>query len=139
MHSLLISALLVAGTVSAFAQSQPPLPENSGSFEYKSVAEAMDAVKAKPGATVSITKPDGWVIVSESDGRTVWSFTPAGHYAYPAVVRRAVVVRSNGDVHVEMSALCEAQKEPCDRLMREFQELNERMRESVQQRLKQRQ
>jgi hypothetical protein len=140
MHVSRITALFVAATASAFAQApQPPLPETPGSLDYGSVAETLEVAKARPGAVVTVTKPDGWVIVNEEGGRVVWSFTPPGHYAHPAVVRRALVVSSNGDVQLEMRARCEAQKESCDRLIREFQELNQRMREQVQQRLKQRQ
>jgi hypothetical protein len=33
---------------------------------------------------------------------------------------------------MQMTALCQAAKEPRDRLMREFQQLNERLRQRVQ-------
>jgi hypothetical protein len=137
MRTSLIALVALVGSASAVAQVATPLPETPGALEYKSVAEALEAAKARPGASVSVTKPDGWVIVNEGGGQVVWSFTPEGHYAHPAVVRRMLVVR-DGQVTMEMRALCEAQKEPCDRLIREFEELNQRMREAVQQRLKER-
>jgi hypothetical protein len=102
---------------------------------YKTVGEALKALKAKPSAKVSLTKPDAWTIVTETDTMAQWSFTPPNHYAYPAVVKRVIKQNANGDVYVEMSALCEAKKEPCDKLIEEFKELNERMRESIQKRL----
>ncbi len=132
------TVLIALFTHLAYAQSKDLLPESPGALEYKRVSEALDAVRAKPGVIVNVTKPDGWVIIN--DGKDVmWSFTPVGHYAHPAVVRRALVLRSSGGLFMDMRALCEAQKEPCDRLIREFQQLNDRMRESVQQELKQRQ
>ena len=139
MRLFVFSALLVGFAASALGQAQSSLSEAPGPLEYGSVAEAMKAAKAMPGAVLSVTKPDGWVIVNEDGGKVVWSFTPEGNYAHPAVVRRALTVSQSGDVRVETRARCEARKEPCDRLIREFQEMNERIRQNIQQRFKQRQ
>ena len=118
-----------------------PIQESPGAFKslgYTSVAEALASLKAKPGVSVNVTKPDGWVIVNEpAPAFAVWSFTPEGHYAHPAVVRRAIKQDANGAVSVEMTALCQAEKEPCDKLIREFQQLNERMRQQVGSRMNQ--
>ena len=133
-RSFLIS-LLIAGMVPALAQSAAPLEESSGSaakLGYPTVAAALEGLKSKPGVSVNITKPDAWTIVMEPSTKAIWSFTPEGHYAYPSVVRREVKQREAGDVYLEMVALCQAEKEPCDRLIREFQQLNERMRASIQ-------
>jgi len=117
----------------SLAQAQAPLPETPGSLEYRSVSEALEALKAKPGVSITETKPDGWIIASEGQS-VVWSFTPSGHYAHPAVVRREVIVRE-GNLSVETRALCQAEKPACDKLIREFQEVNERMRLNIQQRI----
>jgi len=129
VHRLLaIAALAVA---SAQAQSDVPgTPAHRSSIGYGSVQEAMDALRAKPGVQIQTTKPEGWTIVNEP-GNIQWSFTPTGHYAYPAVVRRAVKVNPAGDVYIEMTGLCQAEKGPCDRLMDEFKDLNEKIRASV--------
>jgi hypothetical protein len=108
-HLSILTALLTLAAPCA-AQSEQPLPEQPGAatnLGYKTVAEALAAPEY-----------------------AIWSFTPEGHYAHPAVVRRTVK-QANGMVYVEMSALCQAAKEPCDRLMREFQQLNQRMRDEV--------
>lgn len=102
---------------------------------YGSVAETLKAITSKPGVKVSRTTPDGWLIVDDASEYAVWSFTPDSHYAYPAVVKRVIKTKDNGDVFVEMTALCEAKKEPCDKLIQEFEALNERMRQSVRARL----
>ncbi|AKJ27055.1 hypothetical protein [Caldimonas brevitalea] len=102
---------------------------------YTTVEEALQALKAKPGVSLSTTKPDNWVIATESGASIQWSFTPPGHYAHPAVVRREVKQKDN-DVYVETQALCHAEKVSCDRLIVEFKQLNERMRKTVQSRLK---
>ncbi|MGJ7606486.1 hypothetical protein ACSFA7_19245 [Variovorax sp. LT1R20] len=123
-------------------RSQPselpgPGPERKTSvIGYGSVEEAMRALKEKPGSSVTVTKPDSWIIINEPGPlSTQWSFTPAGHYAHPAVVRRAIKIVDNGDVSIETTALCEAQKVSCDKLIGEFRQLNERARQSVQKRL----
>lgn len=124
--------LLVAFAGLAHAQF---VPEAHRALGYQSVAEALEALKTKPGVQINVTKPDGWIIANE--GRdVVWSFAPPNHYAHPAVVRRELVVQPDGEVTVETRALCQAPKEPCDRLIGEFQALNEAMREGVRQQLR---
>jgi hypothetical protein len=53
-----------------------------------------------------------------------------GHYAQPSVVKRIIKHDGRG-VYIEMSALCEGTKPNCDKLLSEFEQLNERIRESV--------
>jgi hypothetical protein len=98
------------------------------------VQEALDALKAKPGVRIETTKPDAWTIVSEP-GDVQWSFTPASHYAYPAVVRRAIKQDAQGNLSIEMTSLCQAAKPSCDQLIKEFVALNERIRQEVKARL----
>jgi hypothetical protein len=133
-----ISAAFVAMFVCLGAVgAQPASADATGAsaIGYTSVAEALDALKAKPGVTVNITKPDSWVIVTEPGNGGQWSFAPSGHYAHPAVVRRILKVHSEGGVYIEMSALCQAEKDSCDRLLKEFEQLNEQIRQSVRNRL----
>lgn len=120
-------SLLLAAVVPALAQTQNPAGAGIG---YASVASAMQQLRAKAGARVQETS-DGWTIISEP-GDIQWSFTPAGHSAHPAVVRRTIRVDPDGMLRIEMRALCEAEREPCDRLVREFQAVNDRIRQSVQ-------
>lgn len=92
---------------------------------YPSVEEALQALRAKPGVTI-VTRPDGWIIATEPKVYAQWSFTPEGHYAHPAVMRRLVQQRPGDEVYVETSALCESSKVSCDRLMAEFRALDGR-------------
>lgn len=130
---LLAAALALAKP--CWAQTDAPLKESPGAFAksgYRTVAEALAGLKARPGAIVQVTQPDGWTVITLPEPEyELWSFTPPGHYAYPAAVRRAIK-QADGRVYVEMSALCEADKAPCDRLVREFQQLNQKMREDIQ-------
>lgn len=111
-------------------------PRSEG-IGYNSVSEALEALKSKPGASISYTKPDLWTIVTESGGMTQWSFAPRRHYANPAVVNREVRVAADGKVSVETTALCQAEKPACGKLFEEFQQLNENIRRAVQERITQ--
>ncbi|MGJ7566319.1 hypothetical protein ACSFBM_20900 [Variovorax sp. GB1R11] len=113
LQAMVITGLLVTGA--GDARPQPAQPSGIESqrekpaIEYASVAEAMRTLKAQPGASVTLTKPDGWIIIKEASPTFIqWSFTPVGHYAYPAVVRRGIRVADNGDASIETTALCEA-------------------------------
>ena len=134
---LLVVLALAASGSAAFAQSVPaPVEESASGAEkrgYKTVATALEGLKSTPGVSVTVTQPDGWTIAVEPTTKAIWSFTPANHYAYPAVVRREIKERDGG-VYVEMVALCQAEKVPCDKLIREFQLLNQRMSESIRNR-----
>ena len=109
----------------------PPIPETPGALPYKRVTEALADLKARPGAEVNIAQPSGWTIISFKNPMEVWSFAPEGHYSYPSAVRRAVRESPEKHVYIDMAVLCEADKVPCDKLVREFQELSNRMAESM--------
>jgi hypothetical protein len=112
--------------------SDAPLKEDPrASVGYTTVAEALESLEKKPGVSVTVTKPDGWTIISEPSTFSVWSFTPKGHYAHPAVVRRTAKQNPAGGVDMEMTVHCEADKSSCDRLVREFKILNDRAAESI--------
>jgi hypothetical protein len=116
-HHLLL--LLAALTLPLAALAQP-----ARGVGYPTVAAALDALKARKN--VAITDQRGWTIVEDEPARAIWSFTPPGHPAHPAVVKRTVVER-DGTVGMQMTALCQADKEACDKLMEEFKALNAQM------------
>jgi hypothetical protein len=120
-------ALITLGTVSA--QELPPsgpLPElEKTDIEYHSVAEALTSLKARPDVTISTER--GWTIITDKKNLTIWSFAPDSYPAHPAVVKRAFRDRPGGGSDIDMSVLCEASKEACDQLVREFDAMNQRL------------
>ena len=100
----------------ASAQAQGPAPRK------KSVAETRLELIATPG-TVTKQQQDGWFVVEDRANRAVWSFVPNNHDAYPAVVKRSVVTRADGN-YIDMDVICEAPKAACDRLVEDFKALN---------------
>ena len=117
------------------SQSPPsgPLPESSHStIGYANVREALEGLRKKPGT--QFREQEGWTIVEdrniEKKTSTLWSFTPEGHPAHPAVAKRTVYER-DGKVWIDLNVHCEAKKEACDQLVREFQALNDRIKEQL--------
>jgi hypothetical protein len=102
--------------------SKAPIPESKeGGIGYPSVAAALTALRAQPGVT--FRSENGWTIGEDTKNTTIWSFAPAGHPAYPSAVKRQIVPAGAG-AELQMIISCEAAKEPCDALVRQFEQLN---------------
>lgn len=130
-RELLAVVLFLAVHVAYSQEGESQKPETS-SIGYPTVDAALQALQSKDGVVVS--RRDGWTIIDDSTGsdRSLWSFTPPEHPAHPAAVKRTVH-ESNGSVWIDMTALCQAEKEPCDTLIEEFKTLNEKIRDSMSQ------
>jgi hypothetical protein len=130
MTRYLATALLIF--VAGFSRAgEAPLQESPGSsIGYRSVSEALAALRANPN--ISETDQGGWTILADRTSNTLWSFTPSSHPAHPAAVRRQAVER-DGTVYIQMNVLCQATKEPCDQLVRDFEQLNEQMSQAIKQ------
>jgi hypothetical protein len=68
--------------------------------------------------------------LSEGEDAGIWSFTPKGHLAFPTVVKRKPI-QVDGQIVLDMKVICGATRDVCDGLVREFEELNERMAEEI--------
>jgi hypothetical protein len=114
---------LLTGVVSAQA------PEPSA-ISYSSVADALASLRANPSA--QFETQEGWTVVSSQEGESpvLWSFTPEGHPAHPAVIKRTVVQR-DGSIFIDLAALCEGPQEACDQLVEEFKRLNEQIQRNM--------
>ena len=112
-----IAALIL--TSSAFAQT---VDENS--IHYKSVDEALIALESNPDAT--LTEYEGWKIfnLKEKGVYVLWSFTPAAHPAHPSAIKRSLF-KKNGELFIDMDAICYSTQFFCDSLIEEFKQINE--------------
>lgn len=110
--------------------TETPVSEPASSPGYSSVAEALTALKTRDNVSIEVSQ--GWTIVTEADGLTTWSFTPSNHPAHPAVAKRALYEDPDG-WHIKMDVLCEAEKAACDQFVKEFEALNEQMRQAIEQ------
>ena len=110
--------------------TEVPPTEDVESFEYATVAEALAALKARDDVTIAVSQ--GWTIVTEADGLTTWAFTPPDHPAHPAVVKRGLYKAQEG-WQIKMSILCEGEKAACDQFVKDFEGINEQLRQYMQQ------
>ncbi|MEO7336734.1 MAG: hypothetical protein ABIV63_09140 [Caldimonas sp.] len=138
MNRTLLFVTLALGALSTLSMAQPApaasaaaAPPKPKPIEFRSVAQARSALEAEDGKTTIVTHPDEWVVVTEPAAAAQWSFTPPGYYAYPAVVRRIILRGPNRAVSVDTSSLCEAPAEACERLLKEFESMNERIVQST--------
>ena len=117
MKIIPLAFLSISIAFSAFASE-------SSSIGYKTVELALNALKSKEGTNLSIQ--GGWTIIEdkEDSNLVLWSFTPDSHPAHPAAIKRKVGEK-NQKIYIQMSALCQAKKVDCDKLMQEFEQLNQ--------------
>jgi hypothetical protein len=98
-------------------------------IDYPSVAAVLDALRAD--AAAQFESQAGWTIVATSEGGNpvLWSFTPEGHPAHPAVVKRTALERK-GTGFVQLTTLCQAPEAECVRLLDEFRQVNQKIAQS---------
>lgn len=108
--------------------ASPQQESKEATIGYPSVAAALKDLQGRPG--VIFTTENRWTIATEASTYTIWSFAPPGYPAYPTAVKRQIVKENDGTV-MKMSVLCEASKQACDDVVREFQQLNEKARQRL--------
>jgi len=106
-----------------------PTEETVSTIGYPSVAKALSALQAREDVNISVE--EGWTIITEPGGLTIWSFSPPDQPAYPAVAKR-VFYQESGAWFIKMDVRCEAEKAACDQLQRDFEALNESMRAAME-------
>jgi hypothetical protein len=126
---LLSTCLLLCLTASVATSTQlppGPLPEvPTPDIGYRTVADALAALRMRTDVSISTVRE--WLIVTDEANKTVWSFAPESYIAHPAVVKRSVYPSPDGGSVIRMSVLCEAAKEACDQLVREFDAMDRRI------------
>lgn len=111
-----LAILVLLGSSSAHA-SEDEVRTSDPILEYATVASALNDLRLQKGLLTSME--NGWTIITDPRRRIIWSFSPPGYPAYPAVVKRRVV--KSGDLaRIEMSVLCEATNAACADLVRTF-------------------
>jgi len=135
IRHIVIGVFVAAWPLLAGAQNEISGDKN-GTIGYPSVSAAMSDLFKRPDL---VRRDFGeWLILEDHKTRSVWSFAKKGHAAYPTAVRRTIVTEG-GVVRVRTRILCQAEKDPCDRVNREFKKLNEQMQARLQQQARGRQ
>ncbi len=91
---------------------------------HATVAAVLEALRAEPSA--QFRQQLGWTVVAsrERDQAVEWFFTPEGHDAHPAVVKRTALEHV-GVGMIDLAALCHVEPEACDRLLADFRQQHE--------------
>lgn len=118
MRSFLI-VLGAAGAHTALAADDAPTD-----IGYATVAATLAALRGDAGA--QFREQRGWTVVAsrERDAAVEWFFTPEGHAAHPAVVKRTVAERDGVGV-IDLVALCHAEQSACDAVLDDFRQQQE--------------
>ena len=115
-----LAMLGVASVAAAGAQAA------DAADDYGSVAAILAALQANPDARFEMQ--DGWTIVTsvERGNPVLWSFTPEGHPAHPAVVKRTALEKK-GTGFVELTTFCEGPEAECKVLLEQFKQINQEL------------
>lgn len=100
---------------------------NASSIGYPSVAAALADLHSR--AEVKFSIQNGWTIAEDRSHFSFWSFPPEGDPAYPSAVKR-IMVQTGAGINLEMRVLCQSTQAACDKLVADFNALNDRMRNS---------
>lgn len=98
---------------------------NSGGL---GVSELLSQFRSDPNVDVRVN--NGWQIADVKSEKAIYSFTPETHSAHPSYVKRKVV-NKDGSIYIDTSVRCGAEKSVCDQLVRDFIELNNKVRSDL--------
>jgi len=86
------------------------------------------ALESNTAAT--LTEYEGWKVfnVKENGVYILWSFTPANHPAHPSAIKRSIF-KKNGELFIDMDAICVSTQIFCDALMEDFKVINENIKQ----------
>lgn len=102
----------VAYPLSSPAQSTRLVITEGHYIGYPSVAAARAALESQ--GLIATPGSNGGDSFVEPDHGTAWTFTGKHDPAYPSAVRY-VYTRSSGELHAELTILCEASAERCEK------------------------
>ena len=100
------------------------LADNEDVIDNSALSETFE--KLIKNSSSKISQQDGWSIVSliENGNHVFWFFAPKENAAHPAVAKKTVSVK-DGSSETVILTLCEAPKQKCEDLIRQFKTINE--------------
>jgi hypothetical protein len=130
-----ILRVLAIAAVAGVALAQSPQRFESEQITPEQVQTYFEEARALPSAQVFDHAAPNQVLVQVPKQDAVFIFTAKTHPAHPAVVKRELVVSSNGDVRFGRQSYFAGSKDAYDAWLSEFDELERRNREVIQRRL----
>ena len=112
----ILFALGAIGCQSVLADDSEPAP-----IGYANVAAVLESLRSDPNA--QFREQRGWMVAASRERGTPveWFFTPEGHAAHPAVIKRTAIER-DGVGLIDLAALCNSPQAACDQLLDEFRQ-----------------
>jgi hypothetical protein len=94
--------------------------KETNSIGYPSVKAAFDELK-KDIYAEPVKEPTGETTYYQVEGRdaVMWSFVPAGHPAYPLVIKRIQRYQDRTSIRM-VGSLCEGEKSACEKVINDF-------------------
>lgn len=110
-----------AALLAAVAAAHAAGADDGDAIGYGSIEAALAALRADP--TAQFETQQGWTVVASREGPNPvqWFFTPPGHPAHPAVVKRTALER-DGTGLIELGALCYGPEHECFMLIDGFRQ-----------------
>jgi len=121
--------LAVVVALASFGAASPADAQTICGRTFSTVPDLIEKVKGSENAQL-LSGASQYVAYSEPKEQIVWTFTAGTHPAQPAAVCRKILEK-DGSFYVHMEVHCGATKPACDRLVEEFKNLNEQMREAL--------
>lgn len=123
-NAIWVKALAVAGGLALVAG--PALAQDDLCGRPREAPEALLQRLIKTEKLGESFRDKSYITVNDAAAGTIWTFTVAGHPAHPSVVCREPV-EEGGKLRIDMGVQCEATAEECERLVRGFEALNQKM------------
>lgn len=117
--------VMLMGLCLSFLSAAQGLPEQPNDIGYPSPEAALSALSSKPG--VAVSRKEGWIILEDKREAVLWTIAKPGNPAYPTAIKRYVAHRK-----LVTKVLCNASKQACDNVVRQFQALNRQVIDSAQ-------
>ena len=140
LRSLTIGILLASAPAALRAQ---PVPEGIHNYTRapstlcgitgRDALDLRSKVMTDPKLAQEPSGSERFELYSTADAHTQWVFTTPGEAAYPAATCRRLHNDAGGDAIMERKMRCDGAREACDKLFIEFQELDARARQLLEQ------
>ena len=94
--------------------------------ESSSINSSVEYLAKKPSAKTF--HEDGWTIVSktESGNRVYWFLAPEVENVSPAMFKKIIYKKVNSELETKTVSQCDAPKQTCDDLMKQYKTLSEK-------------
>jgi UDP-N-acetylglucosamine enolpyruvyl transferase len=101
----------------------------AGNIGYASPDAALAALRDMPDTT--IREENDWLVAHDKANATLWSITTDKHPAHPTAVKRTLT-QHDGAVVIKTNVMCGAQKDVCDKVVQQFEQINDGLRQAMQ-------